>query len=95
MTVKHTTSYTEEAYAHAQTLAQTGEYASISAAVSAVLVRDRQRLARERAVFEAELERRLSLPDDQWLPVGTHRFLDDAVARLDARIAGAANRAAR
>ena len=27
MTVKHTTSYTDEAYAHAQTLAQTGEYA--------------------------------------------------------------------
>ena len=94
MTVKHTTSYTDEAYAHAQTLTETGEYASISAAVSAVLVRDRQRLARERAAFEAELERRLSLPDDQWLPVGTEGFLDDAIARLDVRIAGALSRTA-
>lgn len=93
MTVKHTTSYTDEAYAHAQTLTQTGEYASISAAVSAVLIRDRQRLERERAAFEVELERRLSLPDDKWLPVETDGFIDHAVARLDARIDAAKNRA--
>lgn len=92
MTVKHTTSYTDEAYAHAQGLAETGEYGSISAAVSAVLVRDRQRLDRERAAFEAELERRLALPDHQWLPVSAEGFLDDAIARLDARITGAVDR---
>ena len=93
MTVKHTTSYTDEAYAHAQALAETGEYTSISAAVSAVLVRDSQRLARERAAFEAELERRLALPDDKWLPVGADGLLEGAIARLDARIAESAGQA--
>ena len=92
MTVKHTSSYTNEAYAHAQALAETGEYGSISAAVSAVLVRDRQRLARERTAFEAELERRLALPDNQWLPVSSDGFLEDAVTRLDARITSTTDR---
>ena len=47
----------------------------------------------ERAAFEAELERRLALPDDKWLPVGADGLLEGAIARLDARIAESAGQA--
>ena len=66
MTVKQTTSYTEQAFAHAQALVTSGEYPTISAAVSGVLMRDRERRDHEAQLLKAELDRRMALPADQW-----------------------------
>jgi Arc/MetJ-type ribon-helix-helix transcriptional regulator len=68
---KQTVSFTDTAYTFAKELVETGEYPNMSAAVSGELAKAKAERAQERAVLEAELERRLSLPLDQWEPVGT------------------------
>jgi len=67
---KQTVSFTDTAYTFAKELVETGEYPNMSAAVSGELAKAKAERAQERAVLEAELERRLSLPLDQWEPVG-------------------------
>ena len=67
---KQTVSFTDTAYAFARELVEAGEYPNMSAAVSGELAKAKAGRDRERALFEAELERRLALPFDQWEPVG-------------------------
>ncbi|CTQ49449.1 hypothetical protein [Jannaschia donghaensis] len=65
---KQSVSFTDTAYRYAKEFVEAGEYSNVSAAVSGELAKaDRDR---ERSVLEAELERRLSLPLDQWEPLG-------------------------
>jgi Arc/MetJ-type ribon-helix-helix transcriptional regulator len=67
---KQTVSFTDTAYTFAKELVETGEYPNMSAAVSGELAKAKAERTQERAVLEAELERRLSRPLDQWEPVG-------------------------
>ena len=67
---KQTVSFTDTAYAFARGLVEAGEYPNMSAAVSGELAKAKAEREREQAVLEAELERRLSLPPDQWEPIG-------------------------
>ncbi len=67
---KQSVSFTEAAYAFARELVEAGEYPNFSAAVSGELAKAKAERDRERSLFEAELERRLALPLDQWEPVG-------------------------
>lgn len=65
---KQSVSFTDTAYTFARELVEAGEYPNVSAAVSGELAKAER--DRERTLLEAELERRLSLPLDQWEPVG-------------------------
>lgn len=85
MTVrKQTVSFTEPAFAYAQTLVDAGEYPSISAAVSGEMVRARTARETQAALLAAEVKRRLALPLDRWEPVGV---LSDVTAEARARLA--------
>lgn len=66
---KQSVSFTDAAFNFARELVESGEYPNISAAVSGEMARARVARERERAVFEAEVQRRLSLPLDAWEPV--------------------------
>ena len=88
MGVKHSTDYADEAFAHVQALTDAGNYDSISDAVSAIVLRDKEAQDRDRIALETEVLRRIALSDDRWVPVRAEGFLDEAVARLDARING-------
>ena len=80
---KQSVSFTDAAFAYARELVDRGEYPTISAAVSGELARARGARAREAAILEAEVRRRIELPLDQWVPVGS---LDDLTAGAFARI---------
>ncbi|MEM6275325.1 MAG: hypothetical protein AAF714_00125 [Pseudomonadota bacterium] len=67
---KQTVSFTDAAYTFAKELVEAGEYPNISAAVSGELAKAKAERERETALFETELKRRMSLPLDQWEPVG-------------------------
>ena len=67
---KQTVSFTDTAYAFAKELVEAGEYPNMSAAVSSELAKAKAERQREQSILDAELERRLSLPLDQWEPVG-------------------------
>ena len=67
---KQSVSFTESAFAFARQLVEEGEYANVSAAVSGELARAKAIRDRERLLLGAEVERRLRLPVDQWVPVG-------------------------
>jgi Arc/MetJ-type ribon-helix-helix transcriptional regulator len=67
---KQSVSFTDAAYSYARELVEAGEYPNVSAAVSGELAKAKADRDRERSLLEAELERRLSLPIDQWEPVG-------------------------
>ena len=67
---KQSVSFTNAAYAFAKELVEAGEYPNMSAAVSGELAKAKAERDLERAVLEAELQRRLSLPLDKWDPVG-------------------------
>jgi Arc/MetJ-type ribon-helix-helix transcriptional regulator len=67
---KQSVSFTDTAYTFAKELVEAGEYPNMSAAVSGELAKAKAERDRERSLFEAELERRLSLPLDHWEPVG-------------------------
>ena len=83
---KQSVSFTESAYAFAKELVEAGEYPNVSAAVSGELAKAKAERESERAVLEAELERRLSLPRAQWEPVGDASDVTaDARAHLAAR----------
>ena len=81
---KQSVSFTEAAYAYARTLVEQGDYPTISAAVSGELARARTSREREQALLQAEVQRRLKVPLDQWVPVGS---VDDlmvgALSRID------------
>ncbi len=80
---KQSVSFTEAAFAFAEDLVRSGEYPNVSAAVSGELVRARAAREAERALLEAEVARRLSLPIDEWVPLGDPLDLTrDARARL-------------
>lgn len=82
---KQSVSFTDTAYAFARELVEAGEYPNVSAAVSGELAKAKAARERERALLEAELERRLSLPLDQWEPIGeATRVTDGARAHLTA-----------
>lgn len=70
MTVhKQSVSFTEAAFAFARELVDAGEYPNVSAAVSGELARAKAARERERTLLDAEVQRRLALPPDQWEPV--------------------------
>ncbi len=71
MTVhKQSVSFTEPAFSYARELVENGEYPNVSAAVSGELAKAKAARVREARLLEAEIERRLALPLDQWEPVG-------------------------
>lgn len=82
---KQSVSFTEAAYAYAKALVERGDYPTLSAAVSGELARARTSREREQVLLEAEVRRRLEVPLDQWVPMGS---IDDltasALARIDA-----------
>jgi Arc/MetJ-type ribon-helix-helix transcriptional regulator len=70
MTVhKQSVSFTDAAFAFARELVEAGEYPNVSAAVSGEMARAKAARDRERALLEAEVQRRLALPPGQWEPV--------------------------
>lgn len=82
---KQSVSFTDTAFDFARELVESGEYPNVSAAVSGELARAKAGRDRERALFDAEVKRRLTLPLDQWEPVGTLDGLtQDARAHLAA-----------
>lgn len=83
---KQSVSFTDTAFDFARQLVESGEYPNVSAAVSGELARAKAGRDRERALFDAEVQRRLALPLDQWEPVGGIESLTmDARAHLAAR----------
>ena len=83
---KQSVSFTDTAFAFARELVESGEYPNISAAVSGELARARASRERNRALFEAEVQRRLGLPLDAWEPVGAaENFTADARSHLATR----------
>lgn len=84
---KQSVSFTEAAFAFARELVENGEYQNISAAVSGEMTRARSARERERALFEAEVQRRLALPLDAWEPIGTSEsFTAQARTHLGRRV---------
>lgn len=81
---KQSVSFTDAAYAYAKALVEQGDYPTISAAVSGELARARTSREREQALLEAEVQRKLEVPLDQWVPLDD---VDDltrgAFARID------------
>lgn len=83
---KQSVSFTDAAFAFARELVERGEYPNISAAVSGEMTRARLAREREQALFEAEVQRRLTLPLDAWEPVRAGDTLtSDARAHLARR----------
>lgn len=81
---KQSVSFTEAAFAYAKELVDRGDYPNVSAAVSGELSRARASRERDQALLEAEVQRRLALPPDQWEPVGSlGEFTADARAYLN------------
>ena len=66
---KQTVSFTDPAFAFAQSLVEQGEYPTISAAVSGELVRAKAAREAQAMLHEAEVRRRLELPLDRWEPL--------------------------
>lgn len=66
---KQSVSFTDAAFAFARDLVEAGEYSNVSAAVSGELARAKAVRERDRTLLEAEVQRRLALPADQWEPV--------------------------
>lgn len=89
---KQSVSFTDTAFAFARELVDAGEYPNVSAAVSGELARAKLIRDREQALFEAEVQRRLALPADQWemLP-DPAAFTTEARAALAARAASSSD----
>lgn len=66
---KQSVSFTDAAFSFARAMVEAGEYPNISAAASGEMVRAKASRERDRALVEAEVQRRLALPPDQWGPV--------------------------
>ena len=83
---KQSVSFTDTAFNFARELVESGEYPNISAAVSGEMARARASREREKALFEAEVQRRHSLPLDAREPVRVSEPLtSDARAHLARR----------
>ena len=80
---KQSVSFTDAAFAHLQALVEAGEYPTVSAAVSGEIARARASRARDDAVLQAEVQRRLAVPPNQWEDVDS--LTDDARTWLAAR----------
>lgn len=84
---KQSISFTDVASDFAKERVERGEYPNVSAAVSGELARAKARRAREQAVLEAEVQRRLALPLDRWEPVDNGVSVTaDSRAHLAARM---------
>ena len=81
---KQSVSFTDTAFDFARELVESGEYPNVSAVVSGELARAKAGRDRERALFEAAVQRRLALPLDQWEPVGA---LSEVTGEARARLA--------
>ncbi len=91
---KQSVSFTEAAFDFARELVESGEYPNVSAAVSGELARAKANRDKDRRLFEAEVQRRLSLPLDRWEPVGDAAgFTGDARAHLAGRMASGGSKA--
>jgi antitoxin ParD1/3/4 len=80
---KQSVSFTDTAFSFARELVESGQYPTISAAVSGELARAWAAREQERVLFEAEVQRRLALPLDAWESVRTGETITSGVrARL-------------
>lgn len=79
--LKQSVSSTEAAYA--RELVERDDCSTLSAAVSGELARAWASRERDRALLEAEVQRRLEAPLDRWITVGA---LDDLTRGASARI---------
>ena len=86
---KQSVSFTDSAFNFARELVESGEYPNISAAVSGEMARARAAREREKALFEAEVQRRLALPLDAWEPVRTDDTLTSVARSHLAKLAKA------
>ncbi|MFN6977361.1 MAG: hypothetical protein ACK4OP_04505 [Gemmobacter sp.] len=66
---KQSVSFTDAAFDYARALVESGEYPTVSAAVSGELARAKQARDREASLHAAEVQRRLALPPEQWEPI--------------------------
>ncbi|MBL4929515.1 hypothetical protein [Fuscibacter oryzae] len=66
---KQSVSFTNADFAFARELVEAGEYPNVSAAVSGEMARAKAARERELQMLEAEVQRRLAWPADQWEPV--------------------------
>ncbi|MCH9751400.1 MAG: hypothetical protein K0U61_04195 [Alphaproteobacteria bacterium] len=89
---KQSVSFSEAAIAFARELVENGEYPNISAAVSGEMTRASALRERERALFEAEIQRRLALPPDAWEPIPTGETITTDVRKYLVRSAQAGGR---
>lgn len=67
---KQSVSFSYTVFKFARELVERGEYPNISAAVSGEMARARATRERERALFEAEVQRSIALPLDAWESIG-------------------------
>ena len=65
---KQSVSFSEDAYAFARELVESGEYPTVSDAVSGELERAKELRAWRQASLEAEMLRRLETPVEEWTP---------------------------
>lgn len=80
---KQSVSFTDAAFSFARDLVEAGEYPNVSAAVSGELARAKAARDRDQTLLEAEVQRRLALPPDQWEPVAAlGTFTSNARAQL-------------
>ena len=83
---KQSTSFTDADFDSAREIAENSEYPNVSAVVSGALARAEAGGDKARALFEAEMKRRLALPLDRWEAVGElDRLPSDARAHLASR----------
>lgn len=87
---KQSVSFTDAAFSFAKELVESGEYPNISAAVSGEMARAGAVRERERLLFEAEVQRRLTLPLDVWEPVQAGESLTSGARAHLARLTKAA-----
>jgi antitoxin ParD1/3/4 len=87
---KQSVSFTDAAFSFAKELVESGEYPNISAAVSGEMARAGAVRERERLLFEAEVQRRLTLPPDVWEPVQAGESLTSGARAHLARLTKAA-----
>ena len=90
---KQSVSFTDAAFNFARELVESGEYPNISAAVSGEMARARAARERERLLFEAEVQRRLALPQPaEFVPrlghFGGRQFHHQFVGGGDIRMRG-------
>lgn len=81
MTVKQTTSHTDEAHAYAHSLVEAGEFSSVNAAASVALIALKRARDAEERLLESEVIRRAKFPPDQWVERSPSALAASAAAR--------------